>query len=75
METLIPDFQGKWENLQMVINERPEVISHNLETVKRLTRQVRVQAKYERSLDVLKRIQIQAYMPNQASCWAGRNNR
>lgn len=56
METLIPDFQGKWENLQMVIDERPEVISHNLETVKRLTRQVRVQAKYERSLDVLKRI-------------------
>lgn len=56
METLIPDFQGNWENLQMVINEKPEVISHNLETVKRLTRQVRVQAKYERSLDVLKRI-------------------
>ncbi len=56
METLIPDFQGHWENLQMVINEKPEVISHNLETVKRLTRQVRVQAKYERSLDVLKRI-------------------
>ena len=56
METLIPDFQGKWENLQMVINEKPEVISHNLETVKRLTRLVRVQAKYERSLEVLKRI-------------------
>ena len=56
METLIPDFQGKWENLEMVINEKPEVISHNLETVKRLTRQVRVQAKYERSLEVLKRI-------------------
>lgn len=56
METLIPDFQGIWENLQRVIDERPEVISHNLETVRRLTKQVRVQAKYDRSLEVLSRI-------------------
>jgi lipoyl synthase len=56
METLIPDFQGKWENLEMVVKEKPEVISHNLETVRRLTKQVRVQAKYDRSLEVLKRI-------------------
>lgn len=56
LETLIPDFQGKWENLQRVLDVRPEVISHNLETVRRLTKQVRVQAKYERSLEVLKRI-------------------
>lgn len=56
METLIPDFQGKLENLQMVINEKPEVISHNIETVRRLTKEVRVQAKYERSLEVLKTI-------------------
>jgi lipoyl synthase len=56
METLIPDFAGKWENLDRVINERPEVISHNLETVRRLTRQVRVQAKYDRSLEALSRI-------------------
>jgi lipoyl synthase len=56
METLIPDFQGKWENLQHVINEKPEVVSHNLETVKRLSRKVRVQAKYERSLEVLDRL-------------------
>jgi lipoyl synthase len=56
METLIPDFQGKWENLQMVIDEKPEVISHNLETVRRLTKEVRVQAKYDRSLEVLSRI-------------------
>lgn len=56
METLIPDFQGNWENLQTVINERPEIISHNLETVRRLTKQVRIQAKYDRSLEVLKRI-------------------
>lgn len=56
LETLIPDFQGKWENLERVIAVRPEIISHNLETVRRLTRQVRVQAKYDRSLEVLKRI-------------------
>lgn len=56
METLIPDFQGIWENLQRVIDEKPEVISHNLETVRRLTKQVRIQAKYDRSLEVLKRI-------------------
>jgi lipoic acid synthetase len=56
METLIGDFQGKWENLQLVINESPEIISHNLETVRRLTKQVRVQAKYDRSLELLKRV-------------------
>jgi len=56
METLIPDFQGKMDNLQLVIDEKPEVISHNLETVRRLTKEVRVQARYDRSLDVLKRI-------------------
>ena len=56
METLIGDFQGNFENLQRVIDEMPEVISHNIETVRRLTKQVRVQAKYDRSLEVLKRI-------------------
>ncbi|MEO6883304.1 MAG: lipoyl synthase [Bacteroidia bacterium] len=56
METLIPDFQGKWENLQRIIDSKPEIVSHNLETVKRLTKQVRIQAKYERSLEVLKRL-------------------
>jgi lipoic acid synthetase len=54
METLIGDFRGDWANLQLVINESPEIISHNLETVRRLTKEVRVQAKYDRSLEVLK---------------------
>ncbi len=53
METLIPDFQGKPEILDIIIREAPEVVSHNLETVRRLTRQVRIQAKYDRSLFVL----------------------
>ncbi|MBK8848314.1 MAG: lipoyl synthase [Bacteroidetes bacterium] len=56
LETLIPDFAGKWENLQMLIDAAPEVLSHNLETVRRLTKQVRVQAKYDRSLELLKRV-------------------
>ncbi|MDF0715550.1 lipoyl synthase [Muricauda sp. 334s03] len=53
METLIPDFQGIPTHLDRIINVAPEVISHNMETVKRLTREVRIQAKYERSLEVL----------------------
>jgi lipoic acid synthetase len=55
METLIPDFQGKWENLQVVLDAAPEILSHNLETVRRLTKEVRIQAKYDRSLEVLMR--------------------
>ncbi len=54
LETLIPDFQGNTRNIDRLIKVNPEVISHNLETVKRLTREVRIQAKYERSLGVLK---------------------
>ncbi|MFZ1688769.1 MAG: lipoyl synthase [Flavobacteriales bacterium] len=54
-ETLIPDFRGKWEDLAIVLNEKPDVLSHNIETVRRLTRKVRVQAKYDRSLEVLMR--------------------
>ncbi len=54
METLIPDFMSKWDLLYQVIDERPEVVSHNMETVKRLYRKVRPQAKYERSLEQIK---------------------
>ena len=53
---MIPDFAGKWENLQRIIDVAPEVVSHNLETVRRLTKQVRIQAKYDRSLEVLMRL-------------------
>jgi len=54
IETLIPDFQGIEKHLDKMIAVAPEVISHNMETVKRLTREVRIQAKYERSLEVLR---------------------
>jgi lipoic acid synthetase len=56
METLIPDFAGNWENLQILIDAAPEIVSHNLETVRRLTKAVRIQAKYDRSLEVLFRL-------------------
>lgn len=56
LETLIPDFAGKWDNLQVIIDVAPEIVSHNLETVRRLTKQVRIQAKYDRSLEVLFRL-------------------
>jgi len=54
LETLIPDFQGIEMHLDRILKVAPEVISHNMETVKRLTREVRIQAKYERSLNVLR---------------------
>jgi lipoic acid synthetase len=54
IETLIPDFQGIAENIQRIIDVKPEIVSHNMETVRRLTKQVRIQAKYDRSLGVLK---------------------
>jgi lipoic acid synthetase len=54
LETLIPDFKGQAENIQRVIDAAPEVVSHNVETVERLTRQVRIQAKYRRSIEVLR---------------------
>jgi len=59
LETLIPDFQGNERNIDRIIEVNPEVVSHNMETVKRLTREVRIQAKYERSLDVLKYLKDQ----------------
>jgi lipoic acid synthetase len=56
METLIPDFDANPEYLQMIIDAGPDVISHNIETVKRLTPVIRTKAKYERSLDVIRYI-------------------
>ncbi len=53
LETLIPDFRGIQEQINRIIEAAPEVVSHNLETVERMTQKVRVQAKYRRSLKVL----------------------
>jgi len=59
LETLIPDFQGVERNIDRIISVSPEVVSHNMETVRRLTREVRIQAKYDRSLGVLKYLKDQ----------------
>lgn len=56
LEVLIPDFDGKTELIDRVINEKPNIISHNLETVRRLTPLVRTKAKYDTSLKVLAHI-------------------
>lgn len=56
IEALIPDFDGKPDNIRKIIDASPEVISHNIETVKRLTPLIRTKAKYDRSLDVIKYI-------------------
>ncbi len=66
LETLIPDFQGNTRNIDRIIAVKPEVVSHNMETVKRLTREVRIQAKYERSLEVLNYLK-QSGMPRTKS--------
>jgi len=59
IETLIPDFRGKHKYIQLVIDANPEVISHNLETVQRLTSRIRSLNKYETSLDVVRYISSQ----------------
>ncbi len=59
LETLIPDFQGNTRNIDRIIEVSPEVVSHNMETVRRLTREVRIQAKYDRSLEVLRYLKAQ----------------
>jgi lipoic acid synthetase len=56
IEALIPDFMGKSDLIKLVIDAKPEVISHNLETVRRLTSSVRSAAQYDRSLDVIRQV-------------------
>ena len=53
LETLIPDFKANANQIQKIIEVKPEIVSHNLETVRRLTKKVRIQAKYDRSLITL----------------------
>lgn len=54
METLIPDFKAEWRNVDRIVAAAPEIVSHNIETVRRLTRKVRIQARYDRSMSVLR---------------------
>ncbi len=71
LETLIPDFKAKWDALEVVLAERPEVVSHNMETVKRLYRLVRPQARYERSLEQIQRTQAYGGMRTKSGFMVG----
>jgi lipoyl synthase len=55
IEVLIPDFKGRWQDLETVLEAKPDILNHNVETVPRLHKLVRPQAKYERSLELLRR--------------------
>jgi lipoyl synthase len=71
LETLIPDFQGNKVNIDRILAVAPEVISHNLETVRRLTREVRIQARYDRSLEVLKYMKDQGQQRTKSGIMLG----
>ena len=71
METLIPDFKGEEKNIDILLEANPEIISHNLETVRRLTKEVRVQAKYDRSLEVLKYLKIKGHKRTKSGIMLG----
>ena len=62
VEVLIPDFCGDWSALQKVLDQKPDILNHNIETVPRLYRQVRPQAKYRRSLELLKIAKDQGFV-------------
>jgi lipoyl synthase len=62
IEVLIPDFCGKWDALQTVLDARPDILNHNVETVPSQYRRVRPQAKYPRSLELLKRAKAQGFI-------------
>jgi lipoic acid synthetase len=55
IEVLIPDFKGRWQDLETVLDAKPDILNHNVETVPRLHKRVRPQARYERSLELLRR--------------------
>ena len=72
IEVLIPDFEGNWQALATVVQARPIVLNHNVETVPRLYRQVRPRARYERSLELIRRVkQIDASMTTKSGLMVG----
>ena len=62
IEVLIPDFKGRWQDLQTVLDAQPDILNHNVETVPRLHKEVRPQAKYERSLEMLRRAKAAGFV-------------
>ncbi|MCC3377063.1 lipoyl synthase [Cohnella sp. REN36] len=59
VEVLIPDFQGDWEALRIVMDAKPDILNHNIETVERLSDRVRAKAKYRRSIELLRQAKLQ----------------
>lgn len=72
VEVLIPDFQGDWESLKLVMDAEPDVLNHNIETVRRLSDRVRSRAKYDRSLELLRRAKaMKPQIPTKSSIMVG----
>ncbi|RAL27009.1 lipoyl synthase [Thermoflavimicrobium daqui] len=72
VEVLIPDFQGNWEALQVVMDAKPDILNHNVETVRRLSDRVRARAKYDRTLELLQRAkEMQPQIPTKSSIMVG----
>src|SRR5471032_562538 len=62
IEVLIPDFKGRWQDLETVLAAKPDILNHNVETVPRLHKMIRPQAKYERSLEMLRRAKAAGFV-------------
>ena len=62
IEVLIPDFKGRWQDLETVLDAKPDILNHNVETVARLQKKIRPQAKYERSLEMLRRAKAAGFV-------------
>ncbi|MBD8499157.1 lipoyl synthase [Paenibacillus arenosi] len=72
VETLIPDFMGNWDALKIVMDAKPDILNHNVETVERLSDRVRAKAKYARSLELLRRAkEMQPNIPTKSSIMLG----
>ncbi|MGN7358790.1 lipoyl synthase [Paenibacillus sp. SAF-054] len=72
VEVLIPDFMGNWDALKVVMDAKPDILNHNIETVERMSNRVRAKAKYDRSLELLKRAKdMQPNIPTKSSIMLG----
>lgn len=72
VEVLIPDFMGNWDALQLVMDAKPDILNHNVETVERLSDRVRAKAKYDRTLELLRRAkEMQPNIPTKSSIMLG----
>lgn len=72
VEVLIPDFMGNWDALKMVMDAKPDILNHNVETVERLSDRVRAKAKYDRTLELLRQAKLmQPSIPTKSSIMLG----